>query len=160
MTKFYGHDFLFSILLYLIIPHHLKILALPSDFIYFHFADVPESPGPIQLIEKVPDTVTLIWEPSPTEKREGTLNYMVMRRDSYKGSWQLVSDLIYTNKCTVSNFVPGREYYFRVQAKNCMGISEPSETVQPWIIHREKGKQALKVNQYLLVHSLCIHCII
>ncbi|XP_013909383.1 PREDICTED: immunoglobulin-like and fibronectin type III domain-containing protein 1, partial [Thamnophis sirtalis] len=30
--------------------------------------DIPEPPGPIELIEKVPGTVTLIWEPSPTEK--------------------------------------------------------------------------------------------
>nr|XP_020638034.1 immunoglobulin-like and fibronectin type III domain-containing protein 1 [Pogona vitticeps] len=110
--------------------------------------DVPESPGPIELVEKVPDTVTLIWEPSPTEKRDRTLNYLVMRRDSYKGSWELVTDLIYTNKCTVANFVPGREYFFRVLAKNYMGISEPSETVQPWIIHRERGKYEVRLPRY------------
>ncbi|XP_061487873.1 immunoglobulin-like and fibronectin type III domain-containing protein 1 isoform X2 [Rhineura floridana] len=110
--------------------------------------DIPESPGPIQLIEKVPDTVTLMWEPSPTEKREGNLNYMVMRRDSNKGLWELVADLIYTNKYTVSNFVPGREYFFRVLAKNCMGISEPSETVQPWSIHRDKGKFEVSLPKY------------
>ncbi|XP_072852612.2 immunoglobulin-like and fibronectin type III domain-containing protein 1 [Pogona vitticeps] len=110
--------------------------------------DVPESPGPIELVEKVPDTVTLIWEPSPTEKRDRTLNYLVMRRDSYKGSWELVTDLIYTNKCTVANFVPGREYFFRVLAKNYMGISEPSETVQPWSIHRERGKYEVRLPRY------------
>ncbi|KAJ7331817.1 hypothetical protein JRQ81_013997, partial [Phrynocephalus forsythii] len=110
--------------------------------------DVPESPGPIQLVEKVPETVTLIWEPSPTEMRDRTLNYMVMRRDSYKGSWELVTDLIYTNKCTVANFVPGREYLFRVLAKNYMGVSEPSETVQPWSIHRERGKYEIKLPKY------------
>ncbi|XP_044288051.1 immunoglobulin-like and fibronectin type III domain-containing protein 1 [Varanus komodoensis] len=110
--------------------------------------DAPESPGPIQLVEKVPETVTLIWEPSPTEKKEGTLNYMVMMRDSTKGSWQLVADLIYTNKCTVANFMPGREYFFRVLAKNCMGISEPSETVQPWSIRKEKAKFELRLPRY------------
>ncbi|XP_054837158.1 immunoglobulin-like and fibronectin type III domain-containing protein 1 [Eublepharis macularius] len=110
--------------------------------------DVPESPGPIQLVENVPDTVTLIWEPSPTEKRENNLYYMVMKRDASKGSWEMVSDLIYTNKCTVSNFVPGREYYFRVLAKNYMGISDPSETVQPWSIHRAKGKFEVRLPRY------------
>lgn len=116
------------------------ILVTAPDFFCFHFADIPESPGPIQLVENVPETVTLIWEPSPSEKRENTLCYVVMKRDASKGSWELVSDLIYTNKCTVSNFVPGREYYFRVLAKNCMGISDPSETVQPWSVHKAKGK--------------------
>ncbi|XP_053107032.1 immunoglobulin-like and fibronectin type III domain-containing protein 1 [Hemicordylus capensis] len=110
--------------------------------------DVPESPGPIQLVENVPETVTLIWEPSPTEKRVGNLNYMVMQRDSSKGSWQVVADLIYTNKCTVANFVPGREYFFRVLAKNYMGISEPSETVQPWSIHKTKGKFEVRLPKY------------
>ncbi|XP_060088970.1 immunoglobulin-like and fibronectin type III domain-containing protein 1 [Heteronotia binoei] len=110
--------------------------------------DIPESPGPIQLVENVPETVTLVWEPSPTEKRENTLYYMVMKRDACKGSWELVSDLIYTNKCTVSNFVPGREYFFRVLAKNCMGISEPSETVQPWIVHKAKGKFEVRLPRY------------
>uniref|UniRef100_A0A8D0B9U3 Immunoglobulin-like and fibronectin type III domain-containing protein 1 n=1 Tax=Salvator merianae TaxID=96440 RepID=A0A8D0B9U3_SALMN len=110
--------------------------------------NVPESPGPIQLVEKVPDTVTLIWEPSPSEMRGSTLNYMVMRRDSYKGSWEVVADLIYTNKCTVANFMPGREYFFRVLAKNCMGISEPSETVQPWIIYRKKGKYEVRIPKF------------
>nr|XP_016848850.1 PREDICTED: immunoglobulin-like and fibronectin type III domain-containing protein 1 [Anolis carolinensis] len=105
--------------------------------------DVPEAPGPIQLVERVPDTVTLMWEPSPTEKRDRNLNYMVMRRDSSKGSWNMVADLIYTNKCTVANFVPGRDYFFRVLAKNYMGVSEPSETVQPWSIHKERGKYNL-----------------
>ncbi|XP_062996289.1 immunoglobulin-like and fibronectin type III domain-containing protein 1 [Elgaria multicarinata webbii] len=110
--------------------------------------DVPEAPGPIQLVEKVPETVTLVWEPSPSEKRENTLNYMVMRRDSSKGSWQMVADLIYTNKCTVANFVPGREYFFRVLAKNYMGISEPSETVQPWSIQKERGKFEVRLPRY------------
>ncbi|XP_042320216.1 immunoglobulin-like and fibronectin type III domain-containing protein 1 [Sceloporus undulatus] len=110
--------------------------------------DVPESPGPIQLVEKVPETVTLIWEPSPTEMRDRNLNYMVMRRDASKGSWHMVADLIYTNKCTVANFIPGREYFFRVLAKNYMGISEPSETVQPWCIHKQRGKFEVRLPKY------------
>ncbi|XP_025025739.1 immunoglobulin-like and fibronectin type III domain-containing protein 1 isoform X2 [Python bivittatus] len=110
--------------------------------------DIPESPGPIQLIEKVPGTVTLIWEPSPTEKRESNLTYVVMRRDSSEGSWQMVADHIYTNKYTVVNFIPGREYFFRVLAKNCVGVSKPSETVKPWTIQKEKDKSEFQLPKY------------
>ncbi|XP_034270808.1 immunoglobulin-like and fibronectin type III domain-containing protein 1 [Pantherophis guttatus] len=110
--------------------------------------DIPESPGPIQLIEKVPGTVTLIWEPSPTEKRDGNITYMVMRCDSRKGPWQMVADDIYTNKYTVVNFIPGREYFFRVLAKNCVGVSKPSETVNPWTIQKEKDKPEMKLLRY------------
>lgn len=52
----------------------------------------------------------------------------------------MVADDIYTNKYTVVNFIPGREYFFRVLAKNCVGVSKPSETVNPWTIQKEKGK--------------------
>ncbi|ETE73272.1 Immunoglobulin-like and fibronectin type III domain-containing protein 1, partial [Ophiophagus hannah] len=110
--------------------------------------DIPESPGPIQLTEKVPGTVTLIWEPSPTEKRDSNITYMVMRCDSRKGPWQMVADHIYTNKCTVVNFISGREYFFRVLAKNCVGISKPSETVNPWTIQKEKDKPEMKLPRY------------
>uniref|UniRef100_G1KBY4 Immunoglobulin like and fibronectin type III domain containing 1, tandem duplicate 2 n=1 Tax=Anolis carolinensis TaxID=28377 RepID=G1KBY4_ANOCA len=130
--------------------------------------DVPEAPGPIQLVERVPDTVTLMWEPSPTEKRDRNLNYMVMRRDSSKGSWNMVADLIYTNKCTVANFVPGRDYFFRVLAKNYMGVSEPSETVQPWSIHKERDYSQNETLKWRLdpgkkggpkmLYSLTNHC--
>ncbi|XP_067387536.1 immunoglobulin-like and fibronectin type III domain-containing protein 1 [Emydura macquarii macquarii] len=106
--------------------------------------DIPQSPGLIWLQEKVFNTVTVIWEPSPTEKQESTLYYMVMKRDSSKSSWQVVGDLIYTNKFTITKLIPGRRYYFRVVAKNYMGTSDPSETVQPWIIQKEKGKKAFK----------------
>ncbi|XP_063155889.1 immunoglobulin-like and fibronectin type III domain-containing protein 1 [Candoia aspera] len=110
--------------------------------------DIPESPGPIQLIEKVPGTVTLIWEPSPTEKRESNLTYVVMRCDASKGSWQMVADHIYTNKYTAVNFIPGREYFFRVLAKNCIGFSKPSETVKPWTVQKEKDKPEIRLPRY------------
>uniref|UniRef100_A0A7M4E9V5 Immunoglobulin like and fibronectin type III domain containing 1 n=1 Tax=Crocodylus porosus TaxID=8502 RepID=A0A7M4E9V5_CROPO len=105
--------------------------------------DIPESPGPIQLKENVPNTVTITWEPSPTEKRESNLYYMVIKCDSRNGHWQVVGDLIYTNKFTLTKVIPGREYYFRVVAKNYMGSSDPSETVQPWSVQKEKVKVQL-----------------
>ncbi|XP_070604629.1 immunoglobulin-like and fibronectin type III domain-containing protein 1 [Erythrolamprus reginae] len=110
--------------------------------------DIPESPGPIQLIENVPGTVTLIWEPSPTEKRDSNITYMVMRCDSRKGPWQMVADHIYNNKYTVVNFIPGRKYFFRVLAKNCVGISKPSETVNPWTIQKERDLSEMKFPRY------------
>ncbi|KAH1171382.1 hypothetical protein KIL84_007000 [Mauremys mutica] len=116
-------------------------------------ADIPQSPGPILLQEKILNTVTVIWEPSPTEKWESNLYYVVMKRDSNKGSWQVVGDLIYTNKFTITKLIPGRGYYFRVVAKNYMGTSDPSETVQPWIMQKEKDEFKVRLPKYRRVNQ-------
>uniref|UniRef100_A0A3B4GQP6 Immunoglobulin like and fibronectin type III domain containing 1, tandem duplicate 2 n=1 Tax=Pundamilia nyererei TaxID=303518 RepID=A0A3B4GQP6_9CICH len=90
--------------------------------------DDPKPPGPVELEENVPGTVTVIWEPSPDEKRDDRLHYTVSKLDSTKRSWVTVADRLFNNKFTVCNIMHGREYHFRVYAKNDMGISAPSES--------------------------------
>ncbi len=70
--------------------------------------------------------MTLSWTPSPDEKRDNHLHYMVMKKDSVKQTWRTVVDCLFNNKFTVINILPGREYNFRVFAKNDIGPSEPS----------------------------------
>uniref|UniRef100_A0A8D0DDP3 Immunoglobulin like and fibronectin type III domain containing 1, tandem duplicate 2 n=1 Tax=Sander lucioperca TaxID=283035 RepID=A0A8D0DDP3_SANLU len=90
--------------------------------------DDPKPPGPVELEENVPGTVTVIWEPSPDEKRDDRLHYTVSKLDSTKRTWTTVADRLFNNKITVCNIMHGREYLFRVYAKNDMGISAPSES--------------------------------
>lgn len=127
------------------------------DTICFYMTDIPQSPGPIQLQENVPNTVTVTWEPSASEKWESDLYYTVLKRESQKGMWRVVGDLIYTNKFTFTRLIPGRDYYFRVVAKNNLGTSGPSETVQPWRIRKPKGKSVLQmfVSAVLLCFLYC-----
>lgn len=90
--------------------------------------DDPKPPGPVELYQNTPGTVTLSWAPSPDEKRDDRLHYMVSKRDSFKHTWRTVADNLFNNKFTVVNILPGREYYFRVFAINDMGLSPPSES--------------------------------
>uniref|UniRef100_A0A667WBQ6 Immunoglobulin like and fibronectin type III domain containing 1, tandem duplicate 2 n=1 Tax=Myripristis murdjan TaxID=586833 RepID=A0A667WBQ6_9TELE len=90
--------------------------------------DDPKPPGPVELEQNVSGTVTLSWTPSPDEKRDDRLHYMVEKRDSFKRTWRTVADNLFNNKCTVINILPGREYSFRVFAKNDIGLSAPSES--------------------------------
>jgi len=100
--------------------------------------DDPKPPGPVELEQNVPGTVTLCWVPSVDEKRDDRLNYVVAKKDSFKSSWCTVAENLFNHRCTVTNILPGREYYFRVFAKNDMGLSKP--TVSPtWITKQEKG---------------------
>uniref|UniRef100_A0A3Q1FUT6 Immunoglobulin-like and fibronectin type III domain-containing protein 1 n=1 Tax=Acanthochromis polyacanthus TaxID=80966 RepID=A0A3Q1FUT6_9TELE len=92
-----------------------------------------QPPGTVELYQNIPGTVTLCWASSPDEKRDDRLHYMVSKRDSFKRTWRTVADNLFNNKFTVVNILPGREYYFRVFAKNDMGMSPPSDRrAWPW----------------------------
>ncbi|XP_062283109.1 immunoglobulin-like and fibronectin type III domain-containing protein 1 [Scomber scombrus] len=101
--------------------------------------DDPKPPGLVELEENVPGTVTVIWEPSPDEKRDDRLHYTVSKLDSTKRTWSTVADRLFNNKFTACNIMHGREYHFRVYAKNDMGISAPSES-PTWGTERKKEK--------------------
>uniref|UniRef100_H2LSF2 Immunoglobulin like and fibronectin type III domain containing 1, tandem duplicate 3 n=1 Tax=Oryzias latipes TaxID=8090 RepID=H2LSF2_ORYLA len=87
----------------------------------------PKPPGPIELEENVSGTVTILWTPSPDEKKDDRLHYMVTKHDSVKCTWQTVADHLFNNRFTVINIMPGRQYKFRVYAINDMGRSDASE---------------------------------
>ncbi|XP_075898374.1 immunoglobulin-like and fibronectin type III domain-containing protein 1 [Nelusetta ayraudi] len=101
--------------------------------------DDPKPPGVVDLEENVPGTVTVIWEASPDEKRDDRLHYTVSKLDSTKRMWSTVADRLFNNKFTVCNIMLGREYNFRVYAKNDMGISAPSES-PTWCMEKKKEK--------------------
>uniref|UniRef100_F7CK83 Immunoglobulin like and fibronectin type III domain containing 1 n=1 Tax=Ornithorhynchus anatinus TaxID=9258 RepID=F7CK83_ORNAN len=111
-------------------------------------ADPPAAPGPIRLEQNVPGTVTVVWEPSPDEHQEGQLHYMVLRRSSAWACWQTVKDWVQANRLTLTDVVPGRDYYFRVVAKNMVGASRPSDTSQPWTVPRQRDKFTVKLPVY------------
>lgn len=92
--------------------------------------------------------MTVTWEPSASEQWEKNLYYTVLKRESQKGLWHVLGDLIYNNKFTFTRVVPGRDYYFRVVAKNDVGASDPSETVQPWRIGKKKAEFRVKAQKY------------
>ncbi|XP_047669328.1 immunoglobulin-like and fibronectin type III domain-containing protein 1 isoform X1 [Tachysurus fulvidraco] len=100
--------------------------------------DEPKPPGEVQLEQNVEGTLTLTWTPSPDEKRDDRLHYMVMKRDSVKRTWWTVADHLFNHKFTMV-IMQGREYKFRVYAKNDMGLSEPSES-PTWGAVKKKGK--------------------
>uniref|UniRef100_A0A674MMP7 Immunoglobulin like and fibronectin type III domain containing 1, tandem duplicate 2 n=1 Tax=Takifugu rubripes TaxID=31033 RepID=A0A674MMP7_TAKRU len=117
----------------------VKNLAGQETFsIEVRVTDDPRPPGPIEVEENVPGTVTLTWLPSPDEKLDDRLHYTVSKLDSTKGTWATVADRLFNNRFTVCNTMHGRVYHFRVYAKNDMGISPPSES-PTWGTEKKKG---------------------
>ncbi|KAI1890623.1 hypothetical protein AGOR_G00155570 [Albula goreensis] len=72
---------------------------------------------------------------------------MVSKRDSVKQTWHTVADRLFNNKFTACNILPGREYYFRVYAKNDMGLSEPSES-PTWGTKKRREKFAITIPSF------------
>uniref|UniRef100_A0A673MAY8 Immunoglobulin-like and fibronectin type III domain-containing protein 1 n=1 Tax=Sinocyclocheilus rhinocerous TaxID=307959 RepID=A0A673MAY8_9TELE len=106
-----------------------NIVGQETFSVEIRVTDDPKPPGPVELEENVPGTLTVSWEPSPDEKRDNHLHYMVMKRDSIKRTWHSVADRLFNNNFTAVNIMPGREYNFRVYAKNDIGLSETSESL-------------------------------
>ncbi|XP_074120764.1 immunoglobulin-like and fibronectin type III domain-containing protein 1 [Sminthopsis crassicaudata] len=108
----------------------------------------PTAPGPIRLEENVPGTVTAVWEPSPDDGQGGSLYYTVLTRSSAHSTWREAGDRIYTNRFTLAGILPGHQYHFRVVAKNEVGVSEPSDTLDPWSVPRQQDKSTVKMPNF------------
>lgn len=93
----------------------------------------------MELDENVSGTVTVSWTPSPDEKKDDRLHYVVTKHDSSKHTWQIMADHLFNNKFTATNILPGRQYQFRVYAKNDMGTSKPSESAA-WEVKKKRGR--------------------
>uniref|UniRef100_A0A4W5R2F6 Immunoglobulin like and fibronectin type III domain containing 1, tandem duplicate 1 n=1 Tax=Hucho hucho TaxID=62062 RepID=A0A4W5R2F6_9TELE len=117
-----------------------NIVGQETFSIEIRVTDEPKPPGPVEVDENVPGTVTVSWSPSPDEKRDDRLHYLVSKRDSSKRTWHTVADHIFNNKFTACNIMPGREYHFRVYAKNDMGSSQPSESPKWEITGKRESK--------------------
>ncbi|XP_062922554.1 immunoglobulin-like and fibronectin type III domain-containing protein 1 [Mobula hypostoma] len=115
---------------------------------------IPKPPGLLTLKENVLNTVTVSWEPSRDEPLDDHLHYVVKKRDSSRQTWHTIGDNIFNNKFTVINVIPGRKYHFRVLAKNDLGYSEPSDTVEPWGITKQKDSFTLKFPDYKGVNNI------
>ncbi|XP_055274907.1 immunoglobulin-like and fibronectin type III domain-containing protein 1 [Moschus berezovskii] len=99
----------------------------------------PRAPGPIVLREGTLGSVTIEWEPSPDEAEAGAapLHYAVLMRTSAHAPWRPAAERLQNCRFTLVGVLPGREYHFRVVAKNELGASEPSDTRQPWVVPRQ-----------------------
>ncbi|XP_054641409.1 immunoglobulin-like and fibronectin type III domain-containing protein 1 [Dunckerocampus dactyliophorus] len=121
-----------------------NIVGQETSSVEIRVTDDPKPPGPVELEENVSGTVTIAWTASPDEKKDDRLHYMISKRDSVKRTWQTVADHLFNNKFTAINIMPGRQYKFRVYAKNDMGTSQPSES-PTWEVKREKESFSLNL---------------
>ncbi|KAM9859304.1 immunoglobulin-like and fibronectin type III domain-containing protein 1 [Aulostomus maculatus] len=121
-----------------------NLVGQETSSVEIRVTDEPKPPGPVELEENVSGTVTVSWTASPDEKKDDRLHYMITKRDSVKRTWQMVADHLFNNKFTAINIMQGRQYQFRVYAKNDMGLSKPSESPK-WEVKRNKETFSLNL---------------
>ncbi|CAM4567004.1 unnamed protein product [Lepidochelys olivacea] len=116
--------------------------------IQVHVADSPRPPKNLQLIEEVPNTVTLKWDHTPDIMDDGHAHYVIMKRDARTATWFTAAEKVYSNKYTVTALVPGRKYFFRVIARNDIGDSDPLDSKEPWHISKDKERFNANLKEY------------
>ncbi|XP_030634072.1 immunoglobulin-like and fibronectin type III domain-containing protein 1 [Chanos chanos] len=89
--------------------------------------DEPKRPGPVELEQVVHGKLIITWAPSPDQELDDRLHYMIAEHESNTRIWRTIADRLFCTTYT-ANIHSGREYHFRVYAKNDMGLSEPSES--------------------------------
>ncbi|KAM3877762.1 immunoglobulin-like and fibronectin type III domain-containing protein 1 [Diretmus argenteus] len=103
----------------------------------------PKVPGPVALEQTVHGKLVVSWAPSPDQELDDRLYYMVAEHDSSTRVWKTVADRLLSNTYTANNIHSGREYHFRIYAKNDMGLSDPSPS-PTWGVNRNRVQMMLK----------------
>ncbi|XP_063072215.1 immunoglobulin-like and fibronectin type III domain-containing protein 1 isoform X3 [Engraulis encrasicolus] len=89
--------------------------------------DMPKQPGPVELEQLVHGKLIINWAPSPDEELDDRLHYTIAENESNTRVWRTIADRLFCHTFT-ANIHSGREYHFRVFAKNDMGLSDPSNS--------------------------------
>ncbi|XP_025057898.1 immunoglobulin superfamily member 22 isoform X1 [Alligator sinensis] len=116
--------------------------------IHVRVADFPRPPTNLQLVEEVPNTVTLKWDHTPDVMDDGHAHYVILKRDASTATWFTAAEKVYSNKYTVTGLLPGRKYFFRVIARNDIGDSDPLDSKDAWHINKDKERFNFKMKEY------------
>lgn len=135
--------------LLLSLPHKFaNPCSMKTSFPFLLATDEPKPPGPVELEQVVYGKVIITWAPSPDQEKDDRMHYLVEERDSNTRVWRTIADRLFCNTYTASVH-SGREYHFRVYAKNDMGFSDPSKS-PTWGINELRGERLLENTNKLL----------
>ena len=91
----------------------------------------PDAPGQPKVLDCSADSVKLMWERPLADGGSKIQGYKIEMRDVTDELWRDCNDyLVRDTVHQVNNLTEGREYEFRVKAKNAAGFSKPSPPSQ------------------------------
>ena len=106
-----------------------------------NFLDVPGAPDHLEVTSVEKDSVTLHWKKPKDDGGSSITVYIIEKCEEKKQTWTKVKEVDhFVHSCQVKSLVPETAYYFRVSAKNNIGIGEPAELRSPVIPSRPIGE--------------------
>ncbi|GFS00827.1 titin [Elysia marginata] len=93
--------------------------------------DKPSVPRDFTVSEITAETVCLSWSPPEDDGGRPVKSYTLEKRDASRQTWTSVAEVKDTSPYTVKSLTEGKQYVFRVNAKNEVGASKfvESETI-------------------------------
>ncbi|XP_037070961.1 twitchin-like isoform X2 [Pollicipes pollicipes] len=89
--------------------------------------NVPDAPGKPKVLDVTPSSAKLMWERPASDGGSKIQGYKLEMRDVTEEQWRDCNDYLARDTVHQVNGLPeGREYEFRVKAKNAAGFSRPS----------------------------------
>ena len=112
---------------------------------------VPGKPGTPDITGTDKSSVALKWVAPDSDGGSPITNYLVQFRLSGSTQWLLANDSVTVPDTTfsVTGLKEGKEYEFRVMAKNKAGLSEPSITSPSIVTKARKGQTSDFLHQLL-----------
>ena len=103
----------------------------------------PDAPGQPKVLDTSADSVKLMWERPLADGGSKIQGYKIEMRDVTDELWRDCNDyLVRDTVHQVNNLTEGREYEFRVKAKNAAGFSKPSTPSGRAKLRSQKGVPA------------------
>ena len=113
--------------------------------------EVPGCPELIEMTNLEKTSATLRWKKPKYDGGSPLTAFIIERREEFKDTWVKEKQVdTYVHSLQVKDLVPENKYYFRVSAKNNIGVGEPIELQEPIVPSKPVGKLYISM---LLVNS-------
>lgn len=94
---------------------------------HFSALDKPSVPRDVSVTNITAETATLSWQPPEDDGGKPVTAYVLEKRDASRQTWNALAE-VDTSPYQVKGLVEGKQYIFRVCAKNEVGASKFAES--------------------------------
>lgn len=122
----------------------------------FLFVDKPTAPQDLTPSEVTADSITLTWQTPADNGGSEILEYIIEKKEFNRRTWQQMGttkDLTFT----IPKLLEGNQYFFKVAARNDIGIGDAAETKEaitaknPFGMFKTSVSDAMFAIHYLLI---------
>ena len=106
---------------------------------------VPDAPDSLEVTNLEKNAVSLRWKKPKYDGGVQISHYIVEKREDLTGEWSKVKQVDNFNfTITIPGLKPEKKYFFRVSAKNSIGVGEPKQLFEPVIPSKPIGKTSMR----------------